>query len=78
MWFEIIPSFAIITVALAVPGVVKFFGHQLIFGNVSNTRCFGNANCLKGITDMRLTNVNVTNECHIIFSFVLYSSNSLV
>jgi hypothetical protein len=36
MWYEIIPSFAIITVALAVPGVVKYFGHQLINGNVSN------------------------------------------
>ncbi|XP_023726600.1 NADH dehydrogenase [ubiquinone] 1 alpha subcomplex subunit 1 [Cryptotermes secundus] len=35
MWFEIIPSFAIITVALAVPGVVKYFGHQLIFGNAN-------------------------------------------
>jgi len=36
MWFEIVPSFAIITVALAVPGVIKYFGHQLIFGNVRN------------------------------------------
>ena len=36
MWYEIIPSFAIITVALAVPGVIKYFGHQLIFGNVRN------------------------------------------
>jgi hypothetical protein len=36
MWYEIVPSFAIITVALAVPGVIKYFGHQLIFGNVRN------------------------------------------
>ena len=36
MWYEIVPSFAIITVALAVPGVLKYFGHQLIFGNVRN------------------------------------------
>jgi hypothetical protein len=51
MWFEIIPSFAIITVALAVPGVVKYFGHQLIFGNASITRYFGNAYFLSGAID---------------------------
>lgn len=49
MWFEIIPSFAIITVALAVPGVVKYFGHQLIFGNVRITGRFGNVNLLEGL-----------------------------
>ncbi|KDR13598.1 uncharacterized protein LOC110835271 [Zootermopsis nevadensis] len=35
MWFEIIPSFAIITVTLAIPPVVKHFGHLLIFGNAT-------------------------------------------
>ncbi|PSN55099.1 NADH dehydrogenase [ubiquinone] 1 alpha subcomplex subunit 1 [Blattella germanica] len=33
MWYEIIPSFAIITVALSVPGVLNYFGHKLVFGN---------------------------------------------
>ncbi|KAJ9587778.1 hypothetical protein L9F63_018804 [Diploptera punctata] len=33
MWYEIVPSFAIITVALAIPGLCNYFGHQLAFGN---------------------------------------------
>jgi hypothetical protein len=48
MWFEIVPSFAIITVALAVPGVLKYFGHQLIFGNVRNNWILGRLKLLQG------------------------------
>jgi hypothetical protein len=47
MWYEIIPSFAIITVAVAVPGVLKYFGHQLIFGNVRNNWILGTFTLLK-------------------------------
>jgi hypothetical protein len=47
MWYEIIPSFAIITVAVAIPGVIKYFGHQLIFGNVSISGRSGNVNLLE-------------------------------
>jgi hypothetical protein len=36
MWYEILPSFGIITVVLTIPGIVKYFGHQMIYGNVSN------------------------------------------
>lgn len=35
MWFEIIPSFAIITVALAAPGYALYGLHKLTLGNVS-------------------------------------------
>lgn len=35
MWFEILPSFAIITVALATPGYVVYGLHKAFLGNVS-------------------------------------------
>lgn len=36
MWFEIIPSFAIITGALALPGYALYGLHKLTLGNVSS------------------------------------------
>ncbi|XP_069704124.1 NADH dehydrogenase [ubiquinone] 1 alpha subcomplex subunit 1 [Periplaneta americana] len=33
MWYEIIPSFAIITAALAIPGVLNYFEHKFVLGN---------------------------------------------
>lgn len=38
MWFEIIPSFAIITGALALPGYALYGLHKLTLGNVSGSR----------------------------------------
>lgn len=35
MWFEIIPSFAIITAALAAPGYALYGLHKAFLGNVS-------------------------------------------
>lgn len=35
MWFEIIPSFGIITLALAAPGYALYGLHKLVLGNVS-------------------------------------------
>lgn len=35
MWFEILPSFAIITGALALPGYALYGLHKLTLGNVS-------------------------------------------
>jgi NADH dehydrogenase (ubiquinone) 1 alpha subcomplex subunit 1 len=35
MWFEIIPSFAIITVALSIPGFAMYHIHNGALGNVS-------------------------------------------
>lgn len=35
MWFEILPSMAIISVALAVPGYALLGLHNLVLGNVS-------------------------------------------
>ena len=36
MWFEILPAFGIITVALAIPGVAIYNIQKLWFGNVSS------------------------------------------
>ncbi|XP_058831903.1 NADH dehydrogenase [ubiquinone] 1 alpha subcomplex subunit 1 [Topomyia yanbarensis] len=33
MWFEILPSFAIVTVCLAVPGFGMYGLHKLVIGN---------------------------------------------
>lgn len=35
MWFEIIPSFAIVSLALAAPGYAIYGLHKLVLGNVS-------------------------------------------
>lgn len=35
MWFEILPSFGIITVALAIPGYALYGIHKAVLGNVS-------------------------------------------
>lgn len=37
MWFEILPSAAIITGALAIPGYVMYGVHKLVLGNVSGS-----------------------------------------
>lgn len=38
MWFEIIPSFAIVTLALAAPGYALYGIHKLVIGNVSEQK----------------------------------------
>lgn len=35
MWFEILPSFAIITGAMALPGFALYGLHRMVLGNVS-------------------------------------------
>lgn len=37
MWFEILPSFTIVSLALAAPGFATYGIHKLVLGNVSVT-----------------------------------------
>lgn len=46
MWFEILPSFAVVTLALAAPGYAIYGLHKLVLGNVSElnfrSKCLSN------------------------------------
>lgn len=50
MWYEIIPSFLVITAALGLPGWGLYHIHNLTLGNVSLTNVLGN----KGLLDFKL------------------------
>lgn len=70
MWFEIIPSAAIITVAMSVPYFGLYGLHKLTLGTVSFSVCFGSyiTSCASRLTvallriDSRGTVTDVTGD----------------
>ncbi|XP_055627713.1 NADH dehydrogenase [ubiquinone] 1 alpha subcomplex subunit 1 [Toxorhynchites rutilus septentrionalis] len=55
MWFEILPSFGIVTVFMSVPGFAMYGLHKLVLGNAYRRNTDERWERVMYVRDMRLT-----------------------